>query len=159
MIKRILELQIFNKEKGYDWMNGKHSQAWLRAQKAVDEILKGIPGSSNVYKINLDGPKLAQQVEAIRQLIKVKKLANITRAELEEESVAGPDGADWYELVPKVELHDQGSTPEGVSLIRAGQIRPGVHAVIIIGYPPVVSDAVKKLVEQKKLKGVDFVNL
>ena len=74
--------------------------------------------------------------------------------------IAGPNGeAEWYQLEPRVELHDQGATPEALPRINAGQVRPGVHAVTIMGLPPVVSDAVKEIVEKKKFKGLDYFTL
>jgi hypothetical protein len=161
MIQRTLELQIFTTTKGNAWSTGEEGKAWSQAQKAVEAALKGIPRSSGDFKFNLDGPKLAQQVEAVHRLVKIEKLARITRAALEEESLGGgPDGAaEWYQLEPRIELHDQGATPEALPLINAGQVRAGVHAVTIMGLPPVVSDAVKQLFEKKKFKSLEYFTL
>src|SRR4051812_38254057 len=109
MIQQTLNLAIAATAKG---------PAYARAQKDVEALLKSLPKSDGSRAINLNDPNLPRKVELIRDIVKKRKLATIVRATLEERVAPGEAGADWYQLVPRVELHDEGQTAEGVPYIR-----------------------------------------
>ncbi len=152
MTKRKLEIGLGGVDKAKDSMI---------SPRQLEPLLKGLLKKGDYpskFWVDVDGPEVRRYIEVIQELTQKRKIASAGCQYCKEEYVEEEQSsADWYLMEPEAEVEDMGSSELGIPLMKAARMKPGVHSAAIVGSAPFYSEEFKAFVEQKKLKGLDFV--